>query len=660
VAGWARAFACLLEGLLADPSCAVGRLPVLDASDRARVLEGESDAIDATPMHLHRRVRAQAMRTPEAIALTVGDRGWTYAGLDARADALAERLRAAGVGAGDVVGLCVERHAGLLIGLLGILKTGAAYLPLDPSWPVARLADMVADSGSRWLVVDEEGATWADATLHRESIVAVVAMEVVADSLIADAHADADTGAGAGADVNADADALAYVMYTSGSTGRPKGVMVSHAAVAHFLDSAHVALGGGYRWLAVTPMSFDISVLELLLPLCTGGTVVLADRATTQDGKALAALLERERIDVLQATPVTWKLLRETGWSGRPGLRALVGGELVPTALGQWLAGVSAAAWNCYGPTEATVWSHMKRFACDGQVLDEAVADLGGRLPHVRQRVVDAHGEAVPIGGAGELWLAGPALAQGYWRREALTAERFVTRDLLDGARRWYRTGDRVQQRADGTLRYLGRLDQQVKLRGHRIELGEIEHALQELDAIADAVVQVYAEDGHEPQLVGYVVLAAGQAMPAEDLWRGELASRLPTYMHPQSLTVLDALPLTDNGKIDRRALPAPRQPAADRFDEPVNDTERQLAVLWAELLGLEAVSVTANFFQLGGHSLLATRIVNRLAISLQVSVPVRTIFEYPTIRGLADWVGIAIAAASTTPSETESDELVI
>ncbi|MFD0727715.1 AMP-binding protein, partial [Lysobacter brunescens] len=343
---------------------------------------------------------------------------------------------------------------------LGVLKAGAGYLPLDPGYPAERLRYMVADSGTRWLVGDRMSLSgWSNTG----------ARSVVLEDLVADA------GEGTGSALSAPdfapgADDIAYMIYTSGSTGRPKGVLIDHRALARFLEGAHAALqmqaDETYRWLAVTPVSFDISVLELFLPLCHGGTVVLADRETSQDGVALASLMAGTQANVLQATPMTWKLLRETGWTGQAGLRVLVGGEYVSDTLGEWLAGAGQGAWNCYGPTEATVWTHMKPFARAGRLCVESVSDLGGRLCHADQRVVDLDGELAPIGGVGELWLGGAQLARGYWQREALTDEKFVERDLLGGMQRWYRTGDWVQQRHDGELRYLGRIDHQVKLRG--------------------------------------------------------------------------------------------------------------------------------------------------------------------------------------------------
>ncbi|WP_242691354.1 non-ribosomal peptide synthetase [Lysobacter enzymogenes] len=653
VRAWANSFACLLEGIAADPARRVGQLPVMGEDEKNTVLgwhrhDAQHEAIATC---VHRNFERQAAQTPDAVALVGGDAAWTYATLNARANAVARRLREQGAGVGSVVGVCAERHADLVAALLGTLKAGAAYLPLDPAYPAERLHYMVGDSGARWLLGDRVCLdAWAEADIVRLPLDAIETVD----------------GDAANTDVGVAPADLAYVIYTSGSTGRPKGVMIGHSAATRFLASAHEALATGddvpYRWLAVTPVSFDISVLELFLPLSQGGAVVLADRAATQDGNALAALIDTQSITALQATPVTWKLLREVGWQGHAGLKALVGGELVAESLGHWLASVSAGAWNCYGPTEATVWTHMKPFARDGR-LTGTVSDLGGRLRHVDQQVVGLDGEPAPIGGVGELWLGGKALAAGYWNRDELTAERFVERDLLDGPRRWYRTGDWVQLRHDGELRYLGRIDQQIKLRGHRIELGEIEQCLHGLSAIADAVVDVYRPgEGREPQLVAYAVLQAGADAPADDAWRSHLAAQLPDYMHPASLTVLDALPLTANGKIDRKALPAPQQTAAAAYVAPANDIERQLAQLWSQLLGVETVSVTANFFQLGGHSLLATRLVAQLAESLHARVPIRAVFEQPTVRGLAEWieVGRMVAELDHSAARSVSDELVI
>ncbi|WP_250465016.1 non-ribosomal peptide synthetase [Microbulbifer litoralis] len=655
VRAWARSFACLLEGIAADSAQRVGQLPVITPADRRSLLGWHrQDARNtATALSLHSRFEQQVGRTPDAIALVDGERSWTYSDLNTRANAVARHLRQQGVSPGGVVGVCAERHADLVAALLGTLKAGAAYLPLDPAYPTERLRYMLADSGARWLVGDRaclDLASWADVE------VGCLPLDTI-DVVNSDAWNAEDT---------ATADDLAYVIYTSGSTGQPKGVMIGHAAAVHLLDSAHTTLSTAaettYRWLAVTPVSFDISVLELFLPLSQGGTVVLADRATTQDGNALAALIAEWEVNVLQATPVTWKLLREAGLQKQAGLKVLVGGEFVPESLGQWLAGIGAGAWNCYGPTEATVWTHMKAFALDGRQV-APVSELGGRLRHVDQQVVGPDGEPVPIGAVGELWLGGAALAHGYWQRDALTAEKFIERDLLDGMRRWYRTGDRVQLRHDGELRYLGRIDQQIKLRGHRIELGEIEQCLHGLAEIADAVVNVHQPvEEQEPQLVAYAVLQPGASVSTEATWRSHLAAQLPEYMHPVSLTVLEALPLTANGKIDRNALPEPQRAAAAAYEAPANETEELLARLWAELLGLETVSVTANFFQLGGHSLLATRMVAELTDSMQLNVPIRAVFERPTIRRLAEWIDVGRILAERDQSQTHavSDEMVI
>ena len=632
VAGWANSFATLLSNLIAQPEKAVKRVGLLTTEDKQQLIASNANEKHFdSPKCLHQWFEQQAQASGDEIAVICGGQALSYRALNAQANQVAYRLTQQGVQANTIVGICTRRHSHMLAGMLGILKAGAAYMPLDPSYPLDRLHYMLADSQAHWVVGEQAclaqlGHPASGSIVFEHLSEQTVAPVALASSMPTD---------------------MAYVIYTSGSTGHPKGVMVTHQAVCHFLNSANERLSSvhsaHYQWLAVTAMSFDISILELFLPLCQGGTVVMAQESEVQDGQALSQLLEHADINVMQATPATWKLLKETNWQGKAGLQVLIGGEYVPESLGVWLSSHALSVFNCYGPTESTVWTHMNLVAHQGQQQGHSVSALGGLLSNVQQLVVSRDGELAPLGGVGELWLSGAGLAKGYWQRSELTQEKFIDRDLLGATHRWYRTGDWVKQGHHGELTYLGRIDDQVKVRGYRIELGEIEQCLLQMSAIVDVAVKLHQRsDGQESQLVAYAVLTSGDEALEEAQWREHLQTHLPSYMHPVFMMVLAALPLTANGKVDRRALPAPDYQQAE-YVEAETEIEQQLASLWCELLGLEHVSVTANFFALGGHSLLVTRLASRLAQQMQMQVPIKVVFAYPTIRLLAQWLDIAV-----------------
>jgi amino acid adenylation domain-containing protein len=401
---------------------------------------------------------------------------------------------------------------------------------------------------------------------------------------------------------------LAYVIYTSGSTGKPKGVQVPHVAVVNFLTTMQKSPGiaSKDKLLAVTTLSFDIAVLELQLPLTVGATIVLAARDAVADGEELARLVDRHDVTMMQATPSTWRLLFGAGFTGRPGFRALVGGEAVPLDLAQQLVKhCEGGVWNMYGPTETTVWSTTFQFPADvKQVL------IGRPIGNTTCFVFDGRGQQVPIGVPGELLIGGDGVTHGYLHRPELTAEKFI--DTPHG--RLYRTGDVARFRADGNLEYQRRNDNQVKVRGYRIELGEIEAALSEHPAIKQAVVIVREDKPGDQRLVGYLIARGGDEATENEL-RKHLRTRLPDYMVPQHFMTLEALPLTPNGKIDRRALPPPTALArdADDYVPPRNDTEKLVAEIWKVALKVEKVGLHDNFFNLGGHSLLSLSVLSQL-----------------------------------------------
>ncbi|WP_329220888.1 amino acid adenylation domain-containing protein [Streptomyces sp. NBC_01485] len=566
----------------------------------------------------------QAAATPDAVAVVAGVHRATYADVDRRATALAAELQARGFGSEDLVGVCLGRSVEMVVALLGILKSGAAYLPLDPGYPADRLRYMTTDSGAGPWLCDAD---------HRAQALASGA----ADVLLVE---DLPTEPAAPVAPVVRPHHLAYVIYTSGSTGLPKGVAVDHAAIASFLRSAaeRPGLGADDRVLALTPLSFDISALELFLPLTRGATVVMAPRAANTDPELLAATIAEAGVSVVQATPTTWRMLLASGWTDGHGRVLLSGGEPLDPQLARDLLATGGTLWNLYGPTEATVWATAARI--------DAVADrvtVGTALSNTRLYVVDEGGREAGPGVTGELWIGGAGVARGYLNRPALTADRFVPDPFGDASGRLYRTGDVARWSADGILEVLGRDDDQVKVRGFRIELGEIEACARSHPLVTDAVVVVDREAAGGDQLVAYLV-PAHDARGHEDLprqVRDHLARRLPAHMVAQGYAVLDGLPRTPAGKADRGAVKRiPYSPV--RADRPVPDgvpLPPHTAVVrrvWAEVLGLDDVSPYDDFFALGGQSLTAIRVVARLRAELGLPVDAQSVFAHPTPAALA------------------------
>jgi amino acid adenylation domain-containing protein len=447
------------------------------------------------------------------------------------------------------------------------------------------------------------------------------------------------------------ADDLAYVLYTSGSTGKPKGVMVTHRAVTNLLGSLRVRPGLRAEdvWLAVTTLSFDVSVAEILLPLTVGARVVVASSAETRDGVLLGALIERTQATVMGWTPSGWRLLLASGWNGRKGLKALTAGEPLPRDLADQLLQRVDELWNMYGPTETTVYSTGCPVSpAAGRVL------IGRPVANTRVYVLDRSLQPTPVGVPGELCIGGTGLARGYLGRPDLTAERFVPDPFsTEAGARIYRTGDVVRFTPDGDLEHLGRNDGQVKLRGFRLELGEVESVLQEHPQIARAICRVLQRGADDARLDAYLVPVAG-GVPTEAELRLHVRERLPEYMVPRDWVTIAAVPLTPNGKVDDRALPRPQAPAAGVSSAavPRSSTERALAAIWSEVLGRTRVSLDDDFFALGGHSLLAAKVVFRIQQALGVSIPIRVVFDSPTVAGLASAVEAAVAAPVEAPPD--------
>ncbi|MEV0974394.1 non-ribosomal peptide synthetase [Microtetraspora glauca] len=567
--------------------------------------------------------------SPDAVAVSGAGGELTFRELDDRVGRLAAVLRGRGVGPEVPVGLCLDRSPGMIVAMLAVWAAGGAYVPLDPAFPEERLRLMREDAGMELVLTQPS----VDARLF-DGIRDVV--ELSRDGTPLGAVSEGRRDSHDPRDGDGPVGELAYLMYTSGSTGRPKGVAVPHRAVVNLLESfaSLLELTPRDAWLAVTTLSFDISVLELLLPLACGARVVVASAHETADGRALRSRAVAEAVTVMQATPASWRILLDSG--GVPeGIRTrLCGGEALPRDLADALLGDGARLWNVYGPTETTVWSTAGRVA-----PSPAPVDLGEPIGRTSVRILGPDGIPVPAGEAGELHIGGAGVARGYRGMPARTAERFLPDPFSDvpGAR-MYATGDLARMR-DGRLHYLGRADQQVKVRGFRIELGEIESVLRSAPEVGNAAVGVCDGPDGLPRLVAYVVRGDGGA---EELWpvlRDRLRRHVPEYMVPAHLVVLDALPLTPNGKLDRNALPSPEWTRARTtpYRPPATALEEELVTMWGDVLGIEEpIGVDDDFFELGGHSLTATQIIARIQARFTVAVPIVVLFEHPTIAELA------------------------
>jgi amino acid adenylation domain-containing protein len=587
---------------------------MLAEADRQQLLVewNRTEADYPRDVPLGQLVEAQAEKTPEA-AVVFGGESLSFAELNAQANQLAHALRAHGAGPDRLVGICVERSLDMVVALLAVVKAGAAYLPLDPLLPLDRLSYMLKDSGAS-LVVTQDGL--------RASLPAFSGTVVSLDDRTWKSN-PRDNPA-----VAVQPDNLAYVMYTSGSTGRPKGVEVPRGPLTNFLWSMRQWLGMTTedRVLAVTTISFDIAGLEIWLPLLLGARLVVASREEAADGARLRELIDRHGITFLQATPVTWRLLLQAGWNGKPDLQIVCGGEAMPRDLAVELTPIVRRLWNLYGPTETTVWSTGYLVRDGNQPIL-----IGRPVANTQCYILDENAHPVPIGVVGELYIGGDGLARGYLGRPELTAEKFLPDPFRSqpGAR-MYRTGDLARYWADGNIECLGRTDHQIKIRGLRIEPGEIEAVLEEHPAVRQAVLRVFEPKPGDQRLAAFYLPAPGAEVSATEL-RKYLRGKLPDYMVPQQFVALESLPLTASGKVDRKALTLPAEAGGVMGERvaPHTPTERFLADLWADLTGSKTESIGANdnFFDVGGHSLLALQAIARIQTRTGVRLEARNMF---------------------------------
>ncbi len=524
------------------------------------------------------------------------------------------------------MGICLPRGINLVVALLAVLKAGGAYVPLDPTYPAERLAFMRHDAQVTVLLTERRLPT------HMAGAEEMQCIYLDRDWPLLRQRDDQNPSR------PFHAAQLAYTIYTSGSTGKPKGVQIAHSMLVNFLQAMcqQPGIQSTDKLLAVTTPSFDIAGLELYLPLLVGACVVLASGEIVADGIKLREQLLLNAVTIMQATPVTWRVLLEAGWPGADNLRILCGGEAWSKELAQALLSKSAELWNMYGPTETTIWSTLQRI----HTVEEA-PPLGRPIAHTQTYILDARLNPVPIGVAGELYIGGAGVARGYMGRPDLTAEKFLPDPFSGNAGlRLYRTGDLARYRADGTIEYLGRLDQQVKIRGFRIEPGEIEAILLTHPAVREALVVAREDLPDDKRLVAYLVAAQQERIaPSSSDLHLFLAGRLPPQCLPSHFVWLTAIPLTANGKRDRRALPAPtsdRPQLVTHYQAPQSSLEDQLCQIWQQVLQLEQVGVQDNFFELGGHSLLLVQVHNRIRQVLGQQLTVVELFEYPTIRALA------------------------
>lgn len=623
IAGFHQQFVQLLEQVIADPSAPLTNVPP--------AYQVETSSVTYPKQPLHHLLSETARTYPDKVAVRFDGKSLTYKELHRQANQLAQLLIEKGVRPGDRVGLSIDRSLELVVSLLAVMKAGGQYIPTDPLHPTDRIQYVIADADCSILLTNRAYAGRIELPL--------------AELLIETIWPTLNTYASTEPDITVAADAPIYVLYTSGTTGRPKGVQIRHDSVVNVLYglARKPGLTATDKTVTMGTIAFDITTAEIYLPLLVGAELVVVGADTVRNGQALTALFEREHITFVQTTPATLRMLWETGWRGNPNLRVISCAEALPTDLAQKLLATCAALYNYYGPTETTV------YATGTQILSaEGPITIGLPIDNAHVVVVDQQLQPVADGQAGELIIGGAGVGSGYLNQPDLTDAKFI-RPAFRPTERFYRTGDLAKRLPTGDIQYLGRIDAQIKIRGHRIEPGEVEFHLIRLEEVENAVVVAREDQPSHQRLVAYMVLnnvGRDARIDREQVlrWRTTLATVLPAYMIPSDFVIMSQLPVTPNGKLDRKALPAPEQtlptPVMPNLTLPSTPQEKQIAAIWQQVFRLTAVGIDDNFFDLGGHSMLAVRVMIQLERETGRRLPVSTLFESPTIRSLARLIG--------------------
>ncbi len=613
----------ILSQMLTSLKGKISEISILNHNEKTLLLKQVNDTNQAFPEEkcYHQLFEASAQEHAEKVAVIFQEETLTYRELNNKANQLAHYLCKKGIGPGDFVGLFVERSTEMLVALIAIMKTGAAYIPLDPIYPKDRIKLIIDDANPKAIIAHEKLMANLPGTN--------AALININDQTIAQQKQE-------NVNIETASWSVVYQIYTSGSTGKPKGVQIRHSSLNNFLLSMAIKPGCAPTdtLLAVTTISFDIAGLELFMPLLTGAKIVIAKQEEAMNAQFLMALIEKHRPTILQATPVTFKMLLMAKWQGSPDLKILCGGEAFPSDLAQTLIAKNKEVWNMYGPTETTIWSTIKKV--EKNTHSKAYETIGFPIANTQVYVVDNHMNPQPIGVSGELLIGGKGIAKGYYNRPELNNERFVKSPFIEGEI-LYKTGDRVKFLENGNLEYLERMDNQVKIRGFRIELGEIENALKSLPQIRDAVVVVKEDSTKNKILSAYLIPTKGKINQNQIV--KEIKQKIPDYMLPGFYTELDKFPMTPNGKIDRKALPDPQSTVSSEIIAPRSKNEKIILQIWKEILGKTEISIDDDFFALGGHSLLAVTLMVKIEEETGARLPLATLFSHTTIRELAQYI---------------------